>query len=213
VSRIVLRGVGHVHNAGTPWAQRALRDLDLTVEPGERLLVVGTNGSGKSTLAWLLGGLLAPTEGTVTLDARPMVEARDRVGLVVQHARLQLLRPTIGEELEAFAGEPVDRLRALSAMGFGAAQLSSRIDDLSIGQQRRVAIAGQLARRSAVLVLDEPMAGLDAAGRRALVSAVGALPRDTIVVTVTHDLEESRALGSRLIELGGGSLLADRGRR
>ncbi len=207
---VELRGVGHVHGVGTPWARRALHPLDLRIEPGERLLVVGGNGSGKSTLAWILAGLIEPSEGAATLDGEPLVRQREHIGLLVQQTRLQLLRPTVGDELAAFDANRGHQLAALLDMGFELGDLTRRIDELSIGQQRRLALAAQLARRSSLLVLDEPMAGLDCDGRAALGAAVGVLPVATTIITVTHDLDESRSLGERIIELDDGRLLADR---
>ncbi len=206
---IELRGVGHVHGAGTPWARPALDAIDLGIPNGDRLLVVGANGSGKSTLAWILAGLIEPTTGDATVGGRTLVEARDHIGMVVQHARLQLLRPTVGEELAAFSDNVADQYAALIDMGFEPGDRSRRIDDLSIGQQRRVALAAQLARHSDVLVLDEPMAGLDRHGRAALIAAIGSLPASTTVITVTHDLGESRLLGDRVIRLGEGRIVSE----
>ena len=207
---VELRGLGHVHSDRTPWARRALSGINASIEPGERLLVVGANGSGKSTLAWILAGLIPPSEGSATIDGEALTSQREHIGLLVQQARLQLLRPTIGEELAAFDANRGHQLAALLDMGFEVGDLSRRIDELSIGQQRRAALATQIARRSTLLVLDEPMAGLDRLGRAALIEAVAALPAKTIVVTVTHDIVESGPLGHRVLELDAGRILADR---
>jgi energy-coupling factor transporter ATP-binding protein EcfA2 len=204
-----LQNVSMVHGAGSPWAQTALTNIDLDLEEGDRVLVVGTNGSGKSTLAWLLAGMIEPTRGTARMGARSLVEAQSSIGLLVQQTRLQLLRPTISEELAAFTPVLVDQLDALERMGFSAADLRRRIDDLSVGQQRRIGLAAQLARRTRLLVLDEPMAGLDGAGRSALRQAVQSLPEATAVIIVTHDIEESEALGSRVLQLDAGRLVHD----
>lgn len=206
---IDLVGVSHTYQAGTPWARPALHDLDLRIPAGDRVLVVGTNGSGKSTLAWLLAGLLAPTIGRALLGDQPLTDHNDLVGLVVQHTRLQLLRPTIGSELDSFATSGPNQAAALDALGFSAADRGRRIDDLSIGQQRRVGLAVQIARRTPVLILDEPMAGLDRPSRQALAAATAALGKDVTVVTVTHDLEDSKPLGHRLLHLVDGRLLRD----
>ncbi len=98
---IVLTGVGHEYSRGTPWAKRALTDINLTIHERESLLVVGHNGSGKSTLAWIVAGLTVPSEGSATLDGQPVSAAVGRVGLSFQHARLQLLRPTRGRRCRA----------------------------------------------------------------------------------------------------------------
>src|SRR5439155_4411360 len=92
---ITLVGVGHVYSRKTPWANRALAGIELTICAGEAIVVVGHNGLGKSTLAWILGGLLAPSEGTAGLEGRPIVAQVSRLGLSFQHVRLQLLRPTV----------------------------------------------------------------------------------------------------------------------
>ncbi|MEL6985933.1 MAG: ABC transporter ATP-binding protein [Actinomycetota bacterium] len=206
---IELAELHHTYQVGTPWARPALHDIDLVFPAGERALVVGDNGSGKSTLAWILAGMVAPSSGRAMLGHDPLVEHRDRIGLVIQHTRLQLLRPTIGGELNTFTDNTADQLGALAALGFDPADRGQRIDSLSIGQQRRVGLAVQLARRTPVLILDEPMAGLDRSSRRALVDAVGRLSDETTVITVTHDLEDSAELGHRVIRLADGRLVGD----
>lgn len=210
---IDLIGVAHTYQACTPWARSALHDLDLEIPPGDRVLIVGTNGSGKSTLAWLLAGLLAPSTGQALIGTRPLTDHTDKIGFVVQHTRLQLLRPTIGSELDSFTTNRGHQTAALDALGFSATDRARRIDDLSIGQQRRVGLAVQLARRTPVLVLDEPMAGLDRPSRSALAAATRALGSDVTVITVTHDLDDSKPLGHRLLHLVDGRLLRDEATR
>lgn len=209
VTGIEVVGVHHTYQAGTPWARPALHGIDLTFPAGDRALVLGDNGSGKSTLAWILAGMIEPSAGRAVLGGEPLVDHRGRIGLVVQHTRLQLLRPTVGGELDAFTDDRSDQNAALVALGFDQADRARRIDSLSIGQQRRVGLAVQLARRTPVLILDEPMAGLDGPSRRALVAAIGALSVDTTVITVTHDLEDSAALGRRVIRLSEGRVVGD----
>ena len=96
---IRLDDVGHVYAAGTPWAHRALAGVQLRIEGGERLLVVGHNGSGKSTLAWILAGLLQPSEGRATLDGELLDAGSGKTAMAFQYARLQLLRPTVAEDV------------------------------------------------------------------------------------------------------------------
>ncbi len=117
---ITLDRVGHVYSRRTPWANRALTDVDLTIRAGEAIVVVGHNGSGKSTLAWILAGLFAPSEGTALLDGEPIVGQVGRVGLSFQHARLQLLRPTVLDEVRAAGG--VDDGAARAALTVGRAR-------------------------------------------------------------------------------------------
>jgi len=207
--RVVLDGVSHVHSAGTPWARPALADVSLTFETGDRVLVTGVNGSGKSTLAWILAGLLAPTEGVATRDGIPLVDEADDIGILLQHTRLQLLRPTVAAELGAFGCSP-ERIRwAVEQIGFELSLLDRPIDSLSVGQQRRVGLAVLLARGLPFMVLDEPMAGLDPAAREQLVAGIDRLPLRTTIVTVTHDLVDSAPLGKRVVHLEAGAVVED----
>jgi energy-coupling factor transport system ATP-binding protein len=206
---ISLIGLHHVYQAGTPWARPALHDIDVTIPAGDRVLIVGANGSGKSTLAWILAGMLDPSQGRAVIGGDRLTEARDRIGFVVQHTRLQLLRPTVGGELSTFTDDTQAQSAALIALGFDPTDRFRRIDDLSVGQQRRIGLAVQLARATPVLILDEPMAGLDRPSRSALAAAIDALPGSTTVVTVTHDLDDSKPLGDRVLHLADGHLIGD----
>ncbi|MFM7224173.1 MAG: DUF2232 domain-containing protein, partial [Actinomycetota bacterium] len=126
-----LRGVGYVYAPGTPWEHRALRDVDLAVASGESVVVVGSNGSGKSTLAWIASGLLTPTEGTALVENTPATEAVGRVAVAFQHARLQLLRPRVGEEIAASAGVDATVVgRVLATLGLDPAFARRRVDEL-----------------------------------------------------------------------------------
>jgi len=211
---IRLDRVGHVYSAGTPWARRALGGVSLEIDRGQGVLVVGSNGSGKSTLAWILAGLLIPSEGEALLDDRPIDKAGPLAAIAFQHARLQLFRPTVAEDV-AFGGrvEADDVDTALEAVGLEPDDLRHRrIDELSGGQQRRVAIAGLLARRPELLVLDEPFAGLDAAGRETLVEVVAGLrvSQNLALVVVSHDYEDATRYAQRILALEGGRVVLDR---
>ena len=208
--RVVLRDVGHVHGANTPWAQPALHNINLTIRPGERVLIAGGNGSGKSTLAWILAGLTKPTQGTAMWGSEALTDEADLIGLLVQHTRLQLLRPTVAGEIGSFGMSPERVLWAIRTMGFGPEILHRSIDQLSVGQQRRIGLAVLIGRGCDLLILDEPMAGLDTNARQQLTEAVDRLPRSTSIVTVTHDLEDSLELGSRIIKLTNGEIAEDR---
>ncbi len=208
---LVLDHVGHVYSAGTPWAHRALADVNLQLPDRSRVIVVGPNGSGKSTLAWILAGLLKPSEGTITLDGEELSIAEGHTAMAFQHARLQLLRPTVradvrfGLDLDDGA---VDS--ALNDVALDPARFRERrIDELSGGEQRRVALAGVLVRHPRVLVLDEPLAGLDAPSRESLVQVLGRLPADLTSVVVTHDTEDAERIADRALLLGTGHIVAD----
>jgi energy-coupling factor transport system ATP-binding protein len=181
------------------------------VHQGDGLLIHGGNGSGKSTLAWILAGLLTPSEGTVTLDGGPLSIAESHTAMAFQHARLQLLRPTVGEDVR-FGLEIDDAAvdQALSDVGLDPDRFRGRrIDELSGGEQRRVALAGVIARRPRVLVLDEPLAGLDAPSREALVQVIRALPEGLTTIIVTHDTEDADRIADRALVLGEGKITAD----
>jgi energy-coupling factor transport system ATP-binding protein len=210
---ITLAGVGHVYSRKTPWANRALSGVDLTIRVGEAIVVVGHNGSGKSTLAWILAGLLAPSEGIAHLDGRPIVEQVGRVGLSFQHARVQLLRPTVLDDVRAAGGvDDGAASDALRAVGLDPSQFGSRrVDELSGGQMRRVVLAGVLAAQPRAIVLDEPFAGLDASGRAELDALLSDLRhrRDLALVIVTHDRDLPGGLVDRLVELEAGHVIGD----
>jgi energy-coupling factor transporter ATP-binding protein EcfA2 len=202
---LVLRGVGHVYDARTPWAHRALTGVDLEVARGEAVVLVGGNGSGKSTLAWVLGGLLRPTEGTATLDGRSITSQVGSVAVAFQHARLQVQRPTVGEDVAAAAGHGSAAhpsvARALATVGLDPAVAARGTDTLSGGQLRRAALAGLLVTNPRVLVLDEPLAGLDAPSRAGLVGVLARLREEQglTLVVVSHDVAEIAAICDRTV--------------
>jgi energy-coupling factor transporter ATP-binding protein EcfA2 len=203
-----LAEVGYVYSQGSPWAHRALQSVDLDLWRGEGVVLTGPNGSGKSTLAWLLAGLTVPTEGTALLDGEPIVDSPGRVGISFQHARLQLLRPTVLADVRLGADEARAR-RALLAVGLDPDEMGPRrVDDLSGGEQRRVALAGLLVREPDLIVLDEPYAGLDDEARASLARTLASLRRlsGVAVAVVTHDLDNAEVLGERLIHLDDGRI-------
>lgn len=208
-----LRGVAHTYGARSPWAHKALEEVDLSIGPGEGVLVVGSNGSGKSTLAWIMAGVLQPSRGSCLLDGEPVGDHRGSVGLAFQHARLQLQRPTVKADLLAAGAEDeADAAAGLSSVGLDWSELSERrIDELSGGQQRRVALAGVLARRPQVLVLDEPLAGLDRPSQESLVALLARLRHDRgmTVVVISHDLEGMDQVCDRVVHLQEGCIVYD----
>lgn len=195
-----LRDVGYAHNASHPWRLDVLKDLDLSIHRYEMIVVEGRNGSGKTTLARIVAGLIEPTEGTIERATGV------RRALAYQHVRLQLLRPTVIEEMRSLAGvaaphhkvpdpEPDSRAYvrqqnlASSLHIFDLADMQDRrIDELSGGEQRRVLLAGLVSRGVSILVLDEPLAGLDAAGRAELAVTLDKVRlAGTSIVVVSHD--------------------------
>ncbi len=223
--RVELRNVTHRYANRTVWEHQALDELTLNAQPGEGVMVVGQNGSGKSTLAWIVAGLLRPTAGACLLDGQPTEMLRGRVGIAFQHARLQLQRPTVGADIADAAGWPradpenaearreLDARVAevLRAVGLEPSLADRSIDQLSGGQQRRVAIAGLLARQPSVLVLDEPLAGLDAPSQAGLIQLLMEMRarRSMTLIAVTHDPHGMRELCPRMIRLAQGRIIED----
>ncbi len=208
-----LAGVGHEYGSGTPWAKAALSDVSVVVHQGDGLLIHGGNGSGKSTLAWIMAGLTVPTTGTCLLDGRPTYDQVGAVALSFQAARLQLMRSRVDLEVASAAGfspEDNDRVAtALAVVGLDSALAKRRIDQLSGGQMRRVVLAGLLARSPRALILDEPLAGLDAATQRGLLRLLEEVRREKglTVVVISHDFAGLEELCPRTLHLSNDGVL------
>jgi energy-coupling factor transport system ATP-binding protein len=219
--RLELRDVRHVYAAGTPFEVEALRGVSLVVEPGEVFAIVGGTGSGKSTLVQHMNLLLVPTGGEVLVDGVDATtlrksELRRRVGLVFQFPESALFAPTVEEDV-AFAprqlglDEEEVKERVLESLRvLGAGNLAARSPfALSGGEKRRAAIAGVLAMRPEILVLDEPTAGLDPATRQDLLALILGLRESGVsVVLVSHDLDEVAETADRVCALHEGRVRA-----
>ncbi|MEB3983486.1 DUF2232 domain-containing protein [Mycobacterium sp. 663a-19] len=209
---IELVGVGHEYGSGTPWAKTALHDVNFVVEQGDGVLIHGGNGSGKSTLAWIMAGLTIPTSGACLMDGRPTHEQVGAVALSFQAARLQLMRSRVDLEVASAAGfshRDRDRVAAaLGVVGLDPALAKRRIDQLSGGQMRRVVLAGLLACSPRALILDEPLAGLDAASQRGLLRLLEDLRRERglTVVVISHDFAGLEELCPRILHLRNGTV-------
>jgi energy-coupling factor transporter ATP-binding protein EcfA2 len=209
-----LNGVGHEYASRTPWATTALRDITFAVHDGDGVLIHGLNGSGKSTLAWIMAGLTVPTFGSCLLDGAPVSDQVGGVAISFQAARLQLMRSHVDLEVASAAGfshRDHDRVvEALATVGLDAALAKRRIDQLSGGQMRRVVLAGLLARSPRALILDEPLAGLDAASQRGLLRLLEELRRSAglTVVVISHDFSGLEGLCPRTLHLENGALAA-----
>ena len=202
-----LEHITYRYSAGTPFEVKALDDVTLDIRRGRITGLIGHTGSGKSTLVQLLNGLTRPEAGRVLLDGQDIWQdpkqigrVRFRVGLVMQYPEYQLFEETVradiafgprnmqlsGEEI----AERVDEAAAFA--GVDPSLLDKSPFDLSGGQKRRVAIAGIMAMRPEVLVLDEPAAGLDPQGRRDIFGGIRAYNRETgsTVVIVSHSMED-----------------------
>lgn len=216
---LTVEGAGFVYNRGTAYASRALSGVSLSCERGALVVVLGATGSGKSTLLRLAAGLEPPTEGSVLVDgiATGVTGAgavpRGTVGLVFQRPESQLFAETVADDV-AFGprnlGRNAEQARADVAASLAAVRLdpeafgSRSPFTLSGGEARRVAIAGVLAMRPSYLLLDEPTAGLDAAGREAVLAAISTARERAGVVVVTHDAEEFLPSADAVLVLAAG---------
>ena len=215
---IRVENLTHTYGIGTPFQRSAVEDLTFDVYPGEFLGIIGHTGSGKSTLIQHLNGLLKPTSGKIYLgerdiweDPKKIRDVRFRVGLVFQYPEYQLCEETAYKDI-AFGPrnmgldeKEVDRrVRASAAFaGLGEDLLDKSPFDLSGGQKRRVAIAGVIAMEPEVLILDEPSAGLDPAGRKGLLENIRAYHKEkgTTVVMVSHSMDEVAENVDRIVVL------------
>jgi energy-coupling factor transport system ATP-binding protein len=201
------KNITYIYGRGTPFEKKALDGADFSVSAGEFAGVIGHTGSGKSTLIQHLNGLLKPHSGQVLLEGRDIWEkgyklrdARFTVGLVFQYPEYQLFEETVEKDIAfgpAAMGlsetEVKDRVReAMETVGLKPEHAGKSPFDLSGGQKRRTAIAGVIAMRPKVLVLDEPTAGLDPSGRQGILAHISEYRRKTgaAVVLVTHSMED-----------------------
>ncbi len=224
---IQIENLTHTYMPGSPFQATAIRDISLTIEDGEFLGVIGHTGSGKSTLVQHLNGLLTPTSGRVLVNGADVFAKdtnrkliRQQVGLVFQYPEHQLFEETVEKDI-AFGpknlglsqNEISSRVReACVQVGISFEECGQRSPfELSGGQMRRVAIAGVLAMRPKVLVLDEPTAGLDPAGRDSILSMVKELHAagNLTVIMVTHSMDDIARLATRLVVLSKGTLVLD----
>lgn len=211
------RGLTHIYGAGTPFERTALEQIDLQVEKGEILGIIGHTGSGKSTLIQHFNGLLKPTAGEILLGGQPIWNekgkcdrsTRFRVGLVFQYPEYQLFEETIAKDI-AFgptnmglsADEITERVKeAMAFVGLAPELADQSPFALSGGQKRRVAIAGVIAMRPEVLILDEPTAGLDPAGRDEIFAEIKQYHDQTgaTILFVTHSMEDAARMSDRML--------------
>ncbi len=202
-----LSDVSYEYSPKTPFATAALRGVNLSFEKGRITGIIGHTGSGKSTLVQLLNGLLHPSAGKVLLDGvdiwekpKEITKVRFRVGLVMQYPEYQLFDATVRSDIGfgprnmKLSNEEIDaRVKeACAFVGIGEDLLEKSPFDLSGGQRRRVAIAGVIAMRPEILILDEPAAGLDPRGRNEILSGLYRYGREsgTTVILVSHSMED-----------------------
>ena len=226
MSSIILDKVNYSYSEGTAYQIQALKDINLKIEEGQFIGIIGHTGSGKSTLTQLLNGLLRATSGHIYVDGEDiydedydMKKLRNKVGLVFQYPDHQLFETTNFEDV-CFGpkNQGLDRkeveLRAFEALqnvGFPEDLYYQPPFDLSGGQKRRVAIAGVLAMKPQVLILDEPTAGLDPAGRDEILGLVTKMHKELgiTIILVSHSMEDVAEYVERLIGMDQGGVMYD----
>lgn len=211
------------YSAGTPFEREALHDVSVSIEEGEFVGVIGHTGSGKSSFVQLLNGLLKPDSGRILLDGHDIWEhpkeirkVRFEVGMVFQYPEYQLFEETVYKDI-AFGPrnmglseeEISERVHtAAEWVGLKAELLHKSPFELSGGEKRRAAIAGVMAMRPRVLILDEPTAGLDPRGRDLILNRIRAYQQEfhTTVLLVSHSMEDIARVADRVLVLNNGSV-------
>ncbi len=223
---IKLEHVSHIFNPGTTFEKAALRNICLEIGEGEFIGLIGHTGSGKSTLVQHMNGLIKPMAGTVYYDGQDICadgfdlkKLRTEVGLVFQYPEYQLFETSVTKDvlfgpnnmgLPQLEAE-MRTYEALKAVGIDEDLLDASPFDLSGGQKRRVAIAGVLAMKPKVLILDEPAAGLDPGGRREILDMIAGIRRERniSVVLVSHSMEDVAEYVDRIIVMNDGYIAMD----
>ena len=224
MSVIEFHDVSYIYSPDTPFERRAIDHINLTIEAGEFVGLIGHTGSGKSTLVQHLNGLLEPSEGKVLVDgvdffslpAKQRKKARFQVGLVFQYPEYQLFEETVEADIafgpknmaldEAEVARRVDE--AMELVGLRPEMKKRSPFELSGGEKRRVAIAGVMAMRPKVLVLDEPTAGLDPAGRDEILGNIATYHQryQATIVLVSHSMEDIARYAENIIVMENASL-------
>lgn len=213
----------HVYNQGSPFEKTALKDINIEIQTGDFVGIIGHTGSGKSTLIQMFNGLIKPTEGDVIVKGQNIHEKgtdkkkiRQQVGLVFQYPEYQLFEMTVYDDV-AFGPKNMglteteikERVHyALEAVGMSEKYYDKSPFELSGGQKRRVAIAGVLAMKPEILILDEPTAGLDPKGRDALFEQLSKMHKelDLTIVLISHSMEDIAKYAKRLFVLYRGEI-------
>ncbi|MFY9213743.1 MAG: energy-coupling factor transporter ATPase [Tissierellaceae bacterium] len=224
---IEIKNLNFTYNPNTPFQAKALKDINLSIDEGEFIGLIGHTGSGKSTLVQHLNGLIRPTSGEVVIDGANITDKdvklssiRQKVGLVFQYPEYQLFEETVYKDIAfgpsnlGIGKEEVDkRVReAMDLVGLDFESLKDRSPfELSGGQKRRVAIAGVIAMKPKVLVLDEPTAGLDPHGRDEILGEIYNLFRKEkiTIILVSHSMEDIAKLVDRILVMHDGRIVMD----
>ncbi|MBQ6715369.1 MAG: energy-coupling factor transporter ATPase [Clostridia bacterium] len=221
---VVIKNLTHIYAPGTPFEKKALDNITLSIQDGEFVGLIGHTGSGKSTLIQHINALMQPTSGKVIVNGidtsapKSGLEIRKSVGLVFQYPEYQLFEETIEKDV-AFGprnlGLDEEEIKkrvshALDLVGIDEALYTNSPFDLSGGQKRRVAIAGVLAMKPQILILDEPSAGLDPAGRADMRKLIKDIKNEGVtVVMVSHSMDDVSKMCDRIIVMNKGTIALD----
>ena len=226
MSEIIVEKLRHIYSAGTPFEVAAIEDIDLVIPQGQLVAVIGHTGSGKSTFIQHLNALLSPSSGKVSCGGKDINEnklsrkaVKSQVGLVFQYPEYQLFEETVYKDIAfgpknmKLSEEEIDQ-RVREAAGFTGVDeelLDKSPLELSGGQKRRVAIAGVIAMRPGVLILDEPTAGLDPAGCRQIMENICSYREKTgaTVIIVSHNMDDVARIAERIIVFSHGRIVMD----
>lgn len=222
---ITVENLTYTYSKGLPNETRALEDVSFQLEPGEFAAVIGHTGSGKSTLMQQLNGLLRPDSGKITVGevcitdpSTKMTEVRRKVGLVFQYPEYQLFEETVAKDVAfgpkqvGITGEELDRVveESIRLTGLDYEEVKERSPfELSGGQKRRVAIAGVLAMKPEILILDEPTAGLDPSAHRDVLELIRRIHRQErmTILLVSHNMGDIAELADRVLVMNRGRLV------
>ncbi len=222
---IEIKNLSYIYNSNTPFEKKALDNINLEINEGDFIGLIGHTGSGKSTLVQHLNGLMKPTSGSIVVDGvniteknANLKETRQKVGLVFQYPEHQLFEETIYKDI-AFGPknlglkdeELIERVKSsMELVGLDYEALKDRSPfELSGGQKRRVAIAGVIAMKPKVLILDEPTAGLDPSGRDEILDEIKGLylKEGITIVLVSHSMEDVARLANRIFVMHRGKVI------
>lgn len=224
---VEIKNLTHIYGRGSVFEKAALKNINLSIGKGEFVSIIGHTGSGKSTLIQHLNGLIKPTEGNVLIDSVDITkkgimlrDIRKEVGLVFQYPEYQLFEETIEKDVafgpinQGLSGEELkERVRdAIESVGLDYEELKDKSPfELSGGQKRRVAIAGVIAMEPKILILDEPTAGLDPAGRDEILGEIKNIydKKKITIILVSHSMEDVAKIANRLIVMNEGEILMD----
>lgn len=215
----------YTYMGGGPFEKNALHDVNIEIDDGAFIGIIGHTGSGKSTLIQHLNGILKPTKGRVVINGidtkqKNLKELRQQVGIVFQYPEHQLFEETVKKDIsfgllkQGLSQKEIDErvISSIQSVGLDETVLDKSPFELSGGQKRRVAIAGVVAMAPHILVLDEPTAGLDPKGRDEIFGYITKLHKDSnmTIILVSHSMEDIARLSERVIVMNEGTVFMDK---